>query len=170
MKKLLLTVLLVIIMFISLSSVLSVNATNTEKKVNIEISKITNSGFATITGRVINRFGFGESGANVFIYIGEYPLHSTYYKTIFTNIRGYYKMILLTGEKGITLQIQAKIIAIWGDGDKSQWEELTVFPNNHYEIPDLVLSHWPINRQHLVNPLLFDFLQKLPVPKNILSL
>ncbi len=59
------------------------------------------------------------------------------------NNRGKYLYELNADEKGTTYWVRAITISIHFDGDSSEWEEVTVFPGQTYELPDLNLLHTP---------------------------
>jgi hypothetical protein len=157
MKKRLSVIILLIIIISLINSVIIVSAICAEKKIVNNFPEFTNPGFSNISGRVVNKYGFGQT-SNVFFHIGKDPENSTFYKNVFNDADGYFKHRILTSGRGITLQIRAVIITFDFNGDKSQWEDLRVIPHNDYVIPDLVLPNWPRKTQQLFNPINLGFL------------
>jgi len=155
----------VILLFIGVALSPVITAFENDK----ETAENINHDLATITGRVINRFGFGSCGVNVFIDICPTPEESEYYKTVFSNLWGYYSTKLEASEEGITYQIKACIITVDFNGDSSQMEEITVFPSEHYKIPDLILSNWPKNRGSY-SSLFLRLFERFPLLEKLLTL
>ena len=161
MKKKIVVLALVCMFLLTGFAALSEEGTKIEKTNSVEK--------AIIKGCVTNRFGLVCIAANIEVRIGPTPENSEYVILAPANNRGKYLYELNADEEGTTYWVRAITISIHFDGDSSEWEEITVFPGQTYELPDLILHHTPktkeINTPFLTflenHPHMFPLLQKL---------
>ena len=121
----------------------------------------TNLQTATIEGIAKNKYGRPCRYANIEIRIGDDPETSEYVKTVPVENDGTYSIELDADEQGTTYQVRAYTVSITCEGDESEWVEVTVFPGQTYELPDLILPHTPKSKQ-VIHPLFLRFLENHP--------
>ena len=134
-----------------------------------KIKKTNNTEKATIKGCVKNRFGLVCIAANVEVRIGPTPENSEYVILAPVNYRGKYIYELDADEEGTTYWVRAITFSIHFDGDSSEWEGITVFPGQTYELSDLILLHTPKVKAVNFDSLFQWYLEKHPILRTILE-
>jgi hypothetical protein len=110
---------------------------------NCKINDLSN---AIIKGRVKNRFGFPCNYANVEVRIGPDIENSKHVTIEPVDNKGRYQYELYADREGTDYLVRATVVTATIEGDYSNWESITVFPEQTYDLPDLILPHTPKNK------------------------